>query len=86
MLKQSAAKPLSVINTYEESSQTIAKCEYNFTNELEKGSTLSQMSEGEDIVETKNKTFFEKSVELHKKQSTEIFSTDISNNVLSYFS
>jgi hypothetical protein len=66
MLKQSAAKPLSVITTYEESSQTIAKCEYNFTNELEKGSTLSQMSEGEDIVETKNKTFFEKSVELHK--------------------
>ncbi|MCF8339719.1 MAG: hypothetical protein K9I82_01985 [Chitinophagaceae bacterium] len=66
MLKQSAAKPLSVNKTYEESSQTIAKCEYNFTNELEKGSTLSQMSEGEDIVETRNKTFFEKSVELFK--------------------
>lgn len=63
-LNQSASKPLSLIK-YGEGSQTIANGEYASTNEVEKGSTLTHNGEGEDIVETKNKTFFEKSVEKH---------------------
>jgi hypothetical protein len=59
---QSAAKPLK--NKYGESSQTISK-ESTLNDNSGSGEPLPSKVEGDDIVESKSKTFIEKSVKLH---------------------
>lgn len=61
-INQSAAKPLS--DSYGESSQTIPKGS-TLNDNSGSGVPLPSKVEGDDIVESKSKTFIEKSVKLH---------------------
>lgn len=61
-INQSAAKPLS--DSYGESSQTILKGS-TLNDNSGSGVPLPSKVEGDDIVESKSKTFIEKSVKLH---------------------
>jgi hypothetical protein len=62
-INESAAKPLS-LKKYEECSQTISK-ESTLNDNSGSGEPITNNVDGEDIVESRSKKFFERSVEKH---------------------